>query len=242
MQGKVEICGVNTAKLKVLSNDEMVALLRRTKEGDLAARQELISGNLRLVLSVIQKFLSRGENVDDLFQVGCIGLIKAIDNFDISQNVRFSTYGVPMNIIGRNIDGRCVQMAGRPRKLKLCNSQFYYHKAREAWRDDFIAQYRANQPGSASLYNQTRNKGTPSWGAVAGLFEIRRWTDWLNYCDITPYINKRAPARGQAKAAPIYLTREVNISGDPKLSAFLEENMWQTTHDRTKRRKPRRTD
>jgi len=99
MQGKVEICGVNTAKLKVLSNEEIMALLRRTKEGDREARQELIAGNLRLVLSVIQKFLSRGENVDDLFQVGCIGLIKAIDNFDISQNVRFSTYGVPM-IIG----------------------------------------------------------------------------------------------------------------------------------------------
>jgi len=99
MQSKVEICGVNTSKLKVLSNDEMNALLRRCKEGDHEARQELISGNLRLVLSVIQKFLSRGENVDDLFQVGCIGLIKAIDNFDISQNVRFSTYGVPM-IIG----------------------------------------------------------------------------------------------------------------------------------------------
>ena len=99
MQGKVEICGVNTAKLKVLSNDEITELLRRTKEGDMEARQELISGNLRLVLSVIQKFLSRGENVDDLFQVGCIGLIKAIDNFDISQNVRFSTYGVPMVII-----------------------------------------------------------------------------------------------------------------------------------------------
>jgi len=99
MHGKVEICGVNTAKLKVLSNDEITELLRRTKEGDSAARQELIAGNLRLVLSVIQKFLSRGENVDDLFQVGCIGLIKAIDNFDISQNVRFSTYGVPM-IIG----------------------------------------------------------------------------------------------------------------------------------------------
>lgn len=99
IHGKVEICGVNTAKLKVLPNDEIVALLRRTKEGDFEARQELIAGNLRLVLSVIQKFLSRGENVDDLFQVGCIGLIKAIDNFDISQNVRFSTYGVPM-IIG----------------------------------------------------------------------------------------------------------------------------------------------
>jgi len=99
MYGKVEICGVNTAKLKVLSNDEIMSLLTRTKEGDQAAREELISGNLRLVLSVIQKFTNRGENVDDLFQVGCIGLIKAIDNFDMSHQVKFSTYGVPM-IIG----------------------------------------------------------------------------------------------------------------------------------------------
>ena len=99
MQGKVEIAGVNTAKLKVLKNEETMALLRRTKEGDQAARQELIEGNLRLVLSVIQRFSSRGENADDLFQVGCVGLIKASDNFDINQPVRFSTYGVPM-IIG----------------------------------------------------------------------------------------------------------------------------------------------
>ena len=96
LQGKVEICGVNTAKLPVLKNEETQALLRRARAGDQAAREELISGNLRLVLSVIQKFSGRGENVDDLFQVGCIGLIKAIDNFDPAQNVRFSTYGVPM--------------------------------------------------------------------------------------------------------------------------------------------------
>ena len=95
MQGKVEICGVNTAKLKVLKNDETMELLRRTKDGDQNARAQLIEGNLRLVLSVIQKFSNRGENADDLFQVGCVGLIKAIDNFDISQPVRFSTYGVP---------------------------------------------------------------------------------------------------------------------------------------------------
>lgn len=99
MQGKVEICGVNTAKLKVLKSEESLELLRRTREGDQQAREELISGNLRLVLSVIQRFSGRGENVDDLFQVGCIGLIKAIDNFDVNMDVRFSTYGVPM-IIG----------------------------------------------------------------------------------------------------------------------------------------------
>ena len=99
MLGKVEICGVNTAKLKVLKNEETMALLRRSKQGDQDARRQLIEGNLRLVLSVIQRFVGRGENVDDLFQVGCVGLIKAIDNFDINQPVRFSTYGVPM-IIG----------------------------------------------------------------------------------------------------------------------------------------------
>jgi len=99
MQGKVEICGVNTAKLKVLKSEESMELLRRMKEGDPSAREELISGNLRLVLSVIQRFSGRGENVDDLFQVGCIGLIKAIDNFNVDLDVKFSTYGVPM-IIG----------------------------------------------------------------------------------------------------------------------------------------------
>ena len=96
MQGKVEICGVNTSKLKVLSQKEMDALLRRCKDGDETARQELIEGNLRLVLSVIQRFDKRGESPDDLFQVGCIGLIKAISNFDPDKQVRFSTYGVPM--------------------------------------------------------------------------------------------------------------------------------------------------
>ena len=99
MQGKVEICGVNTSKLKVLRNEETMELLRRTKEGDRKAREELISGNLRLVLSVIQKFTGRGENADDLFQVGCVGLIKAIDNFNPGLGLRFSTYGQPM-IIG----------------------------------------------------------------------------------------------------------------------------------------------
>ena len=99
MQGRVEICGVNTSKLKVLKNEETVELLRRTKQGDMAAREQLISGNLRLVLSVIQRFAGRGENADDLFQVGCIGLIKAIDNFNTNLDVRFSTYGVPM-IVG----------------------------------------------------------------------------------------------------------------------------------------------
>ena len=96
MQGKVEISGINTAQLKTLKNDEMVRLLRLSRAGDEAARQKLIEGNLRLVLSVIQKFLGRGESPDDLFQVGCVGLLKAIANFDVDLNVKFSTYGVPM--------------------------------------------------------------------------------------------------------------------------------------------------
>lgn len=96
MQGKVEICGVNTARLKTLSPVQMDELLLQAKNGDENARQALIEGNLRLVLSVIQRFEKRGESPDDLFQVGCIGLIKAISNFDPTKNVRFSTYGVPM--------------------------------------------------------------------------------------------------------------------------------------------------
>ena len=96
---KVEICGVNTSTLKVLSDEEKKALLLRTKEGDMCARQELIYGNLRLVLSIIQRFTGKRENVDDLFQVGCIGLVKAVDNFNVELDVKFSTYAVPM-IIG----------------------------------------------------------------------------------------------------------------------------------------------
>ncbi len=99
MQSKVEISGVNTAKLKILKSDETMELLKKAQSGDEAAREALVLGNLRLVLSVIQKFSSRGENMDDLFQVGCIGLLKAIQNFDLSLDVRFSTYGVPM-IVG----------------------------------------------------------------------------------------------------------------------------------------------
>lgn len=96
---KVEICGVNTSKLPVLTNAQMRKLFQALKNGDSSARTQLINGNLRLVLSVIQRFANRGEYVDDLFQVGCIGLMKAIDNFDLAQNVKFSTYAVPM-IIG----------------------------------------------------------------------------------------------------------------------------------------------
>ncbi len=98
---RVEISGVNTSQLKVLKESEKMELLRKTREGDMKAREELINGNLRLVLSVIQRFAGRGESPDDLFQVGCIGLIKAIDNFDITQPVRFSTYAVPIAYVRR---------------------------------------------------------------------------------------------------------------------------------------------
>jgi len=99
LANKVEICGVNTSKLPVLSNEEKMELFEKIKQGDMDAREKFIGGNLRLVLSVIQRFNNRGENLDDLFQIGCIGLIKAIDNFDTSHQVKFSTYAVPM-IIG----------------------------------------------------------------------------------------------------------------------------------------------
>ena len=95
---KVEICGVNTSKLKTLTDEEKRELLRRSQAGDLQARNELICGNLRLVLSIIQRFTGRKENLDDLFQVGCIGLIKAVDHFNLDLDVKFSTYAVPMII------------------------------------------------------------------------------------------------------------------------------------------------
>ena len=96
---RVEICGVSTSKLPVLREEEKIELIRRTQAGDNDAKEQVISGNLRLVLSVVQRFTNRKENLDDLFQVGCIGLMKSVENFDLSQNVRFSTYAVPM-IIG----------------------------------------------------------------------------------------------------------------------------------------------
>lgn len=103
---KVEICGIDTSKLKVLSEKEKTELMEKAKKGDKKAREDLINGNLRLVLSVIQRFAGRGESLDDLFQVGCIGLIKSIDNFDSSKMVRLSTYAVPMTIECREKKGQ----------------------------------------------------------------------------------------------------------------------------------------
>lgn len=152
MQGKVEICGVNTAKLKVLKNDEMMELLRRTKEGDQAARERLIEGNLRLVLSVIQRFDRRGENADDLFQVGCIGLIKAIDNFNVDLDVKFSTYGVPMII-------------GEIRRYLRDNSSV---RVSRSMRD---TAYRVLQAKEAFM---TEHQREPTMEEIAKMLELRR--------------------------------------------------------------------
>ena len=120
VQGKVEICGVNTAKLPLLKQQEKEALFVRIKDGDIEAREEFIKGNLRLVLSVIKRFSSSNENVDDLFQIGCIGLMKAIDNFDCSLQVKFSTYAVPMVFLSRNL----LRNVEKPRKQAVFSLYF----------------------------------------------------------------------------------------------------------------------
>lgn len=152
MQNKVEICGVNTARLKVLKNEETQALLLRAKAGDKQAREELIAGNLRLVLSVIQRFSNRGENADDLFQVGCIGLIKAIDNFNTDLDVRFSTYGVPM-------------IVGEIRRYLRDNSAM---RVSRAMRD---TAYRVLQAKEAYMAQQQRE---PSVEEIAKILDIKR--------------------------------------------------------------------
>ena len=152
MHNKVEICGVNTARLKVLKNEETQALLLRVKQGDMQAREQLIAGNLRLVLSVIQRFVNRGENVDDLFQVGCIGLIKAIDNFNTDLDVRFSTYGVPMII-------------GEIRRYLRDNSAL---RVSRAMRD---TAYKVLQAKEAYISEHQRE---PSLDQIAQLLDIKR--------------------------------------------------------------------
>ena len=119
MQAKVEICGVNTAELPVYSASQTEAMLRRSASGDRGAREELIRGNLRLVLSVVQRFRDRGESPDDLFQVGCIGLMKSIDHFNTELGVRFSTYAVPMNVIRGNPPKNTIWTARPEKKEKI---------------------------------------------------------------------------------------------------------------------------
>ncbi|MCD8085753.1 MAG: RNA polymerase sporulation sigma factor SigG [Clostridiales bacterium] len=152
MQSKVEICGVNTSRLKVLKNEEMVALMERIQEGDEEARQQMIEGNLRLVLSVIQRFAGRGQNMDDLFQIGCIGLIKAIDNFDPKFLVKFSTYGVPM-------------IAGEIRRFLRDSSTM---RVSRSVRD---TAYRVLQAREAY---QSEHQAEPSIDQIAKLLELKR--------------------------------------------------------------------
>ncbi len=152
MQSKVEICGVNTSRLKVLKNEEMVALMERIQEGDEEARQKMIEGNLRLVLSVIQRFAGRGQNMDDLFQIGCIGLIKAIDNFDPKFLVKFSTYGVPM-------------IAGEIRRFLRDSSAM---RVSRSVRD---TAYRVLQAREAYL---NEHQAEPSIDQIARLLELKR--------------------------------------------------------------------
>ena len=152
MQGKVEICGVNTSRLNVLSQVEMDTLLRRAREGDKSAREKLIEGNLRLVLSVIQRFDKRGECPDDLFQVGCIGLIKAIDNFEVDRGLRLSTYAVPMII-------------GEVRRYLRDNSAM---RVSRSMRD---TAYKVLQAKEAYMAQHQRE---PSVDEIAALLELRR--------------------------------------------------------------------
>ena len=152
MQHKVELSGVNTSKLKVLKNEEIQQLLRRARSGDEAAREELIAGNLRLVLSVIQRFSNRGENLDDLFQVGCIGLIKAIDNFEVDRGLRLSTYAVPMII-------------GEIRRYLRDNSTM---RVSRSMRD---TAYKVLQAKEAYMAQHQRE---PSVDEIAAILELRR--------------------------------------------------------------------
>ena len=152
MQHKVELAGVNTAKLKVLKNEETQQLLRRAREGDEQAREDLIAGNLRLVLSVIQRFSNRGENLDDLFQVGCIGLIKAIDNFEVDRGLRLSTYAVPMII-------------GEVRRYLRDNSAM---RVSRSMRD---TAYKVLQAKEAYM---AQNQREPTVDEIAGMLQLRR--------------------------------------------------------------------
>ena len=114
-------------------------------------------------------------------------------------------------------------MGKRQVKEKLCNSQFYYRKTKEAWREDFIEQYHKNKPTSAALYNKKRAAGSPSWVSVAGMFGITKWTDWLHFCDIVPYIAGDGSRYGTNRGMELRLTREFNIPGNPAFSAYLQE-------------------
>ena len=182
--GKVEICGVNTAQLPVLSERQKTELLRAARAGNTAARQKMIQGNLRLVLSVVQKFAGRGENLDDLFQVGCIGLIKAIDNFDPALNVRFSTYGVPMIVgeIRRFLrDNNPVRISRSIRDLAYHAMQAREELQKQTGREPRVSEI-AEKVGAApeSLYEPVYSDGDESVALLDRVPEASGEESWIS--------------------------------------------------------------
>ena len=195
--GKVELCGMDTSQLPVLSETEKTRLIRAARQGDAAARQQMIQGNLRLVLSVVQKFSNRGENPDDLFQVGCIGLIKAIDHFDPNLNVRFSTYGVPMIVgeIRRFLrDNNAVRVSRSIRDLAYHSMQAREALQKENGREPKVSEIAARVGASpenvamalesvvepASLYEPIFSDGEDSFAIVDQLHDATGEESWIS--------------------------------------------------------------
>ena len=195
--GKVELCGMDTSQLPVLSETEKTRLIRAARQGDAAARQQMIQGNLRLVLSVVQKFSNRGENPDDLFQVGCIGLIKAIDHFDPNLNVRFSTYGVPMIVgeIRRFLrDNNAVRVSRSIRDLAYHSMQAREALQKENGREPKVSEIAARVGASpenvamalesvvepASLYEPIFSDGEDSFAIVDQLHDTTGEESWIS--------------------------------------------------------------
>ena len=195
--GKVELCGVDTSQLPVLSEAEKSALIRAARSGDGEARKKMIQGNLRLVLSVVQKFANRGENLDDLFQVGCIGLIKAIDHFDPTLQVRFSTYGVPMIVgeIRRFLrDNNAVRVSRSIRDLAFHSMRAREALQKENGRDPKISEIAARVGSSpenvamalesvvepASLYEPVYSDGEDSFAIVDQLHDATGEESWIS--------------------------------------------------------------
>ena len=234
--GKVEICGVNTAQLPVLSEKQKTALLAAAHAGDADARQQMIQGNLRLVLSVVQKFAGRGENLDDLFQVGCIGLIKAIDHFDPAQNVRFSTYGVPMIVgeIRRFLrDNNAVRVSRSIRDLAYKSMQAREALQQKGGRDPHIAEiaeYVGAAPENvamalesvvepASLYEPAYSDGEDSVAIMDQVNEGSSEESWISdimFRDtvraLTPREKKIISLRYLAGKTQMQVAREIGIS------------------------------
>ncbi len=210
MINKVEICGVNTSKLPVLSDERKAELFKRIKQGDMTAREEFVQGNLRLVLSVIQRFGNRNENPDDLFQVGTIGLIKSIDNFDTSQNVKFSTYAVPMIIgeIRRYLrDNNSIRVSRSLRdiayKALIAKEKITKEKGREATIDEIAKEIEAKKEDivfaldaiadPVSLFEPVYNDGTDAIFVMDQLSDDKcNDEDWVEHIAIRDAIKKLA--------------------------------------------------